>query len=97
MIRLYLLLYLLVVFIIDYCDFFRTIPFISKMIIKHPVICHPLVCSLCATWWMSLMFVCFGLNPWFLILPFFSSIVSRVIEVVMKFLNNVLDYIYFRL
>lgn len=96
MIEYYCLFVVLTILGIDRLDFFHSIPFFSKMIIKHPVICHPLVCSTCALWWSTIVWVCFGLNPWFLIVPFFAPVISKVVDWVMDFTDSLVSYLYNR-
>lgn len=89
-IELYCLCYLLVILVIDWTSFFDEVPVIKKFCVKHPVLSHPLRCSLCATWWMSVVFVLMtDITLWVLLLPWLSSLVSILIGKLFDLINRI--------
>lgn len=76
---LYLFSYLLMILIVDFSGVVDTMTPLVNICRKSSMISHLLHCSLCCTFWVTLVFVIAGLNYWWLLLPFGSSVVSGFI------------------
>lgn len=79
----YLVHFVLVILIVDETTFFKDVPLLAYLQRKFPTLTHPFRCSLCASFWTSILFVLFCHVPlWCLVLPFFASVVSKSYELI---------------
>lgn len=94
MFKIWLICYLLLILIIDFTNFVDEMPLIRKFAIKHPALSHPLRCSLCATWWMSVVFVLMtDITLWVLLAPWCTRFVKGVVDVIYDLYSRLINKI----
>lgn len=91
----YFIHYILLLLVIERTDFFNIVPIFIRFRDCFPLLSHPLYCSLCATFWFTLFVVLFcGVPFCCILLPFFSGVISRFIDLLFVFVGWLLTKLF---
>lgn len=89
----YFISYVLMILITDHSGYQDSFVPIAKLLRKHPFMGKLLRCSLCMTFWMSLVFVLCGYPYWLMLMPWLASSVSGLISLLLDVVASLINKI----